>query len=155
LQAVLDSDRRKFLQGLFEKSPTLTKALQKLALRVQQGRMSAADTQRDIDEIRNQEENAIHQGEQALAQARALTQQAAAKITLLKKSNPELLELLNQATPGPRPVELSTDILVHGVARKEAAPLNSFLQAMADSATDCMVLEALHSRLGVNVRCSS
>lgn len=48
-----------------------------------------------------------------------------------------------------------TDILVHGIARREGKPMQDMLQALADAAVDCKVLQSLHARMGVAVTCGT
>lgn len=51
-----------------------------------------------------------------------------------------------------QPVML-TDVLIHGISRREYAPMKALLQAMRDAAIDCEVLHGLHARMGVETNC--
>jgi hypothetical protein len=79
-----------------------------------------------------------------------------------KQLKPEFLELLDShdagtdIPKGKAKVEtVPTDILVHGIARREGKPMQDMLQALADAAVDCKVLQSLHARMGVAVTCGT
>ena len=163
VEAANAKDRRAFLEGLRGHKLPLKTALDRLKKRAQ-GARTAAEQRRAAEEalgtVQNlQEEDArmSAQGDEAQALARQFKHAAEVKVAELKRIDPALLELLDEYAPASASAHdegpLSTDSLVHGVARLEAAPMSSFLQALSDSATDCMVLQALHARMGVNVKC--
>lgn len=163
VEAANAKDRREFLEGLRGHSKPLAAALARLQKRAasarssEEQRRSAQEVQAKLRELEQEEERSMAAGEQARAAARQLSAEAKTKTEALKRIDPALLELLNESAGSvERQVDtgvMATDLLVHGVARREGAPMKSFMQALADSATDCMVLEALHARMGVNVKC--
>jgi hypothetical protein len=163
VEAALAKDRRAFLEGLRGHSAPLKAALDRLKKRAEgartpaEQRRAAQDALIRVQELKAEDARLVLEGDEAQALARQFQAAAAAKTGELKKLDPALLELLDEYAPGDAAVQddgpLSTDTLVHGVARLEAAPMASFLQALSDSATDCMVLQALHARMGVRADC--
>jgi hypothetical protein len=162
IEAVNAKDRRAFLEGLRGHSAPLKAALDRL-----KKRPDAREVQVLLADIERNEAQAFAEGERAKAAARSHAAAAAAKIAILKKQDASLLELLDESTAADGPHRsaaaaslagtgraMATDLLVHGVARREGAPMASFLQALADSATDCMVLQTLHARMGVRAHCA-
>jgi len=163
VEAALAKDRRTFLEGLRGHSAPLKSALERLKKRAESARTpseqrrAAEDAHTTVQVLQGEEARMLSKGDEATALARQYKAAAATKIAELKKLDPALLELLDEYAPGDAQVHdsgpLATDSLVHGVARLEAAPMASFLQALSDSATDCMVLQALHARMGVRTDC--
>lgn len=47
-----------------------------------------------------------------------------------------------------------TDVLIHGIARREYEPMRILLQALRDAAFDCKVLHGLHARMGIETHCA-
>ena len=148
IEAVNAKDKRAFLEGLRGHSAPLKAALDRLKKRAsgREAQLVLADFERD-------EARAFAEGERAMAAARTHSAAAAAKVAKLKRQDPSLMELLNESAPSAASGMMATDLLVHGIARHEGAPMASFLQALADSATDCMVLQTLHARMGVRAQC--
>jgi hypothetical protein len=163
VEAALAKDRTAFLEGLRGHSVPLKAALDRLKKRAEgartpaEQRRAAQDAHTTVMELKAEDARLVAEGDEAQALARQFKAAAATKIAELKKLDPALLELLDEYAPGDAQGHdsgpLATDSLVHGVARLEAAPMASFLQALSDSATDCMVLQALHARMGVRTDC--
>lgn len=151
IEAVQAKDKRAFLEGLRGHSAPLKAALDRLKKRA-----SGREAQLVLADLERDEARSFAEGERAMAAARTHSAAAAAKIAKLKKQDPALMELLNESAPTTGSAAsgmMATDLLVHGIARHEGAPMASFLQALADSATDCMVLQTLHARMGVRTHC--
>lgn len=162
IEAANAKDKREFLEGLRGHSKPLASALARLQKRAvaarstEDQRRSAQEVRAKLQQLEQEEDEAIAEGEAAKSAARQFSEEAKAKIESLKRIDPALLQLLGEDAVADVVTDtgiMATDVLVHGVARREGAPLLSFMQALADSATDCMVLEALHARMGVNVNC--
>jgi hypothetical protein len=165
VQQDLARDRRVFLEELAGDSKALRaelKALQKTAEAAktpEQLRQVAIEASKRIESLQAEFEDIASQGSKAEAETRELKATIA---KMRKKVKPEFMELLEVANVNGEDVDLPdkpstvpTDILVHGISRREGKPMQDMLQALADAAVDCKVLQSLHARMGVPVTCSS
>ena len=170
----LAREKRKFVEGLAHETKELRahlKRIQRVAEKAKtpyEIRAAAAAAQVKIELLEKELRVAIDESASAASEAHAARAEA---LSLRKKLKPEYFELLDtyetweEDAPLPRkkggkreePIDadiMATDILVHGISRREGKPMQDMLQALADAAFDCKVLQSLHARMGVAVTCA-
>jgi hypothetical protein len=170
----LARERRRFVEGLAHETKELRahlKRIQRVAEKAKtpyEIRAAAAAAQVKIEQLEKELQIAINEGAIASSEAQAARAEA---LSLRKKLKPEYFELLDtyetleEDAPLPRKKGgkreeandadiMATDILVHGISRREGKPMQDMLQALADAAFDCKVLQSLHARMGVAVTCA-
>ena len=174
VQLDLARERRKFVDGLVHETKDLRAQLQRIqrvaekAKTPSEVRAAASAAQVKIVQLEKEQRLAIDESASAFSEAQAARAEA---LSLRKKLKPEFVELLdtyeswswNEDLPKkpkrgkeevPQVDTIATDILVHGISRREGKPMQDMLQALADAAFDCKVLQSLHARMGVAVTCA-
>ena len=183
IQLEMARERRILLQGIKAESTELRAQLRKIQRQADMARTPeekrAAYTAaiKKSQELQAELTAALDDGAHAIAEANALRASASQQRQKLNPAYNELLDEFGSATgleavkpakprgkrkggaadsAGARDADPpeSTDIIVHGISRLEGRPMEVLLQALADAAFDCKVLQSMHARMGVNVSCA-